>query len=427
MQKELENTSATLKAYQMRNKELAAKGLEYKRRYMEAQSRLSQPAVPDAEGWIEVKRKPSSKKNRQNPVHTQQHSEEHRHFHEEAKTYPTVHIPSDPHKRTGLVIPQKHRPVMPSDGKDTYYHVHDPKHVVHAGISKKYHSPNATTDLMVKEFNDYWMYTTGKNIHFKFYPENVSTLSLTEPSSTLNMFIRKFFYTKPVALVGFAGVGGDAITIMKDLNCRDVAMIQLLTDKPTPYDQRTFDTLKQNVDNFLEEFPVLTKDHVHYSQQSVKDFIENTSLTHVDLLSLDPPWILKGDQECTPKELIETLKRDVFDALGKWIVPRVVTIKTRFGWEDMNGVMDLMPGYKRVVTLRARPFQGIYYYHCLALDIPENAEVVFSDTWHKAYTRAQKRAPLPFPNDTTNRHSRANPRRYEEDPRFKKPAPKEEG
>jgi hypothetical protein len=275
---------------------------------------------------------------------------------------------------------------------------------------RKYHMYVKFEPTLVKQYNDYWFNTHGKNIHFKFFANNVSTLSATEPSSMRNERLKPFLIGESlVGMNGYTGVGGDLITEMKDFKFKDIIAIQLLTDQPTSFDERTFKTLEENVDNFLREFPVLTKDHVIISQKSVKEFLTYTSFTYIDFLSLDPPWILKGDEECTPEELIQELKKEVFDPMGKWIVPKVISIKTRFGWEEMEGIMSLMPGYRLILTIRARPYVQTYHYHCLILDIPEHADVEFSEVWHESFPRLAHHKVPEFTNDPRIQETRGNP------------------
>jgi hypothetical protein len=393
VQADLEAATDTIKAYESRNKELASKGLAYKQLYMQMQTQLGVTdqhslqvkPTPDADGWTEVTRKPNSKQARSEAYHA---------FHGNTNKMERAHHPD--HKgRTELVIPKDQREVFPHPDRKTHFTVTDPRQVVVAPVSRPYRAPILPIGLMVKEFNDYWLLETGKNIKFKFYDDNVSTLSATEPSRTRNMFLRKFFYYRPVVMNVFSGVGGDLITELYDLDCRDVIAVQLMPSNPTVRDTRVFKTLKDNVNNFLAQFPVFPADQVQYVSDSIQEYLVRSSCTYIDFLSLDPPWILDDNTtECSPRELIDFLEQTVFSMLkAHFIVAKVISIKSRFGWKELDGIMDMesIASYKRVVTIEATPFDGTYYYHCIALDIPEHAMWIPSNVQNRAYPRATKR------------------------------------
>jgi len=388
VQADLEAATDTIKAYESRNKELASKGLAYKQLYMQMQAQPGgqfplegkvKYSSPDAEGWQKVMNPRTNK-------HTQQ---------QDLPDLPAVFPDEEPIPANKTTRPHttttttRHRAMTPSE--------------------RKYHMYVKFEPTMVKEYNNYWINKYGKNIHFKFFANNVSSLSATEPSSMRNERLKPFLCGENlVGMNGYTGVGGDLITEMKDFKFKDIIAVQLLTVQPTSFDERTFKTLEENVDNFLKEFPVLTKDHVIISQKSVKEFLTYTSFTYIDFLSLDPPWVLKGDKECTPAELIQELKKEVFDPMGKWIVPKVISIKTRFGWEEMEGIMSLMPGYRLILTIRTRPYVQAYHYHCLLLDLPEHADVVFSEVWHESFPRLSHHKVPEFTNDPRLQETRGN-------------------
>ena len=91
------------------------------------------------------------------------------------------------------------------------------------------------------------------------------------------------------------------------------------------------------------------------------------------MLYLDPPWAIRGKTESSPQEIFEYLNSTVFSNLiSNGIRPRVICIKTRFGWEDCKVIMKQVPDYFHVDTTHNRPFKGEYFFHTM---VENRAEV----------------------------------------------------
>jgi hypothetical protein len=194
---------------------------------------------------------------------------------------------------------------------------------------------------------------------------------LTDPARVRNLFLRKFFYNPPVILEAFGGVGADTITFIHDLDPKLCYVVQNGLTGSRRTEQRAFVLLQMNVQNFLHEFPELDHHNVVFSAETAYNFIMETKIDLIDLLYLDPPWVLDGVNECTPRELVSFLDQTVFASLKiKEIVPRVICIKTRFGWDKIKEIESLIPKYNRFVSIKTHVFKGKYFFHIFAINDP---------------------------------------------------------
>jgi hypothetical protein len=274
------------------------------------------------------------------------------------------------------VVPADQTRPHPPDWKDLV--VPEGKHVVAPHKpwttklpSKKGKLPPTVLDKFIKEFNQYWILETQKNIKFVFAEEDLNFLTLTDPAFFRNRFMQKFFTDPPIILEAFGGVGGDTITFLRDFDPETCYVVQNGLTGAKRTETRSFVMLQMNVQNFFHAFPELDHNNVVYSADTVYNFILQTQFLRIDLLYLDPPWVLNGVNECTPKELVEFLNTAAFEALKiKKIIPRVICIKTRFGWDKIKEIEPLIPQYNRFVSIKTHVLKGIYFFHIFALNTP---------------------------------------------------------
>lgn len=229
--------------------------------------------------------------------------------------------------------------------------------------------PDHVVRRFVQEFNQYWQEEFGLHINFTFHNEDIENLTITDPALARNMFLQKFFIKPPVIFECFAGVGADTITFLHDFNPKAIYTVQRAMLLATAEEVRSYDTLQNNIRNFILAVPGIRDDVVKFSPISIQTYIAHMAKsTLVDLLYLDPPWRLDGVKECTPTELIEFLNAAVFAPLAQnKIVPRVICIKTRFGRDQIDPIQALFPAYRLDTCLECQPLQNIFYFHIFAL------------------------------------------------------------
>jgi hypothetical protein len=134
---------------------------------------------------------------------------------------------------------------------------------------------------------------------------------------------------------------------------------------------------------------------VRYSSDSVQSFIaKQTNFPRIDLLYLDPPWILNGSDECTAAEMIQFLGKTVFEPLKqKEIVPRVICIKTRFGRADIDAISNMFPMYRLDTCLQCQPTKNIFYFHIFALKDVVDAVYQRSGVYNAVYDTGKRLRP----------------------------------
>ena len=253
--------------------------------------------------------------------------------------------------------------------------------------------PPHVVQRFVKEFNDYWFLEFHTNINFAFGAEDLNSLTLTDPAMGRNMFLQKFFIESPVILEAFAGVGGDTITFLLKFKPKHLFAVQHGSPLTShPIEGRAYNLLQLNVNSFLSQYPDIPRNSITFSDETIQNFIAHTpGLTHVDLLYLDPPWVLNGVNECTPEELVDFLNEYVFKALAsKKIVPRVICIKTRFGWNEVDRIQHYIPAYYRDHSIKTQPMKNVYYFHIFSLNTPTDVILQRSNAFQKIYNNDGK-------------------------------------
>jgi hypothetical protein len=293
------------------------------------------------------------------------------------------------------------------------------------GAQKTKVVPERLLQKFIGEFNDYWVRWTGKDIRFKFTANDLNFLTLTDPARVRNMFLRKFFYDPPVILEAFGGTGADTITFLHDLDPSHCYVVQNgLSGVATRTEQAAFVLLQGNIHYFFEAFPELNHGNVMFSAYTVRDFIREAPITKIDLLYLDPPWVIKGDMECTPKELINFLDDTVFKSLNaKRILPRVICIKTRFGWDKISQIEHLIPKYNRFVSIKTQPLKGLYYFHIFAINDPLDVIYQRSSIQNETYGVEGGSKRVPIQNNDPESKPRYNAESYQGQGRVKYPSP----
>jgi len=282
--------------------------------------------------------------------------------------------------------------------------------------------------MFQKWFNSWWTATTKTEINFEITEENLPFVSVSEPSMMRNMFLKWLFIERPIVMEPFAGLGCDTITFLYNLAPRNIYCIENSAEMGGhPELGRTFRTLKKNIGNYMKAFPEVDPQTVELIPESVEVFMEKTKVPYVDLLYLDPPWILSGQKnECTPKELIEYLNEKIFNITGKWFTPKVICIKTRFEWAKFESALkEIASGqaksaigydlndYIRIPSdVEVQPFRRTYHFHTfLSKDVHDDVYWVKSKTWYDTYEGGKPREKwLPkAQNDKTNKLPRVQP------------------
>lgn len=241
----------------------------------------------------------------------------------------------------------------------------------------------------VREFNDYWKRLTKKDINFQFRGQDMNFLSVSEPSLYRDGFIRRYFRNRPVIVDVFGGVGGDAITFLYMLNPARIDVIEMLHSDE---DRERIRLLNENLESFKRAFSEYSLDQIEHRvfDSSFERYMEAYPPTRIDLLYLDPPWVLQGTNEATPVQLFEYLNEMVFSKLvSNGLNPRVICIKTRFDWEKCQVIMKQIPDYLHLNTTKNLPFNGKYHFHIMVQNKAEQSDwhhtKIFDDAYHQKH------------------------------------------
>ena len=240
-------------------------------------------------------------------------------------------------------------------------------------LGGKFRYSTETLNRMKAQYNAYWKDITGRDIKFRFGENNVKFMTVTEPALKRNLMLRKYFVDDPVVMEPFAGCGADTITLIYNLGARVIYASDMA-------EKFAVDYIKGNVKSFQEAIPESKYTRVVlFKKSSAELFRELTEETtedgdiravHIDLLYLDPPWTLPGMQrEATPSELLQFLDDEVFKPMfERGFTPKVIVVKTRFGWKEMRDMMSQIQGYSHIDTIKFTPFKNEVNFHVLIVN-----------------------------------------------------------
>jgi len=146
--------------------------------------------------------------------------------------------------------------------------------------------------------NQYWEALTGKNIRFRYYPEQQPYVSPTEQTMIRNKILRSMFTEKPVILEIGVGCGSEFITILFMMNAAKVIGLE-----PAEADVNGKDAFKvvwRNRKRFFEAFaeyniPEKVPNEL-WRETAAEYFARVPRGSHHHLTILDPPFRTKQDE-----------------------------------------------------------------------------------------------------------------------------------
>jgi hypothetical protein len=236
-------------------------------------------------------------------------------------------------------------------------------------------------EKMVRDFNAYWMQSFKLDINFQFGQRDYQFITFSEPAILRNRLIRKkmesmMLPVNPVIVEPFAGWGADTITFLFNLDPKKIYVCERNDDASKQ--------LRTNVTNFDDALETNYKDpkgRMDYYVGEAKNIFDKvaTSPNEIDLLYLDPPWVLDGvtgnlrDNEADNAQLITFLMDNVFTPMqAKNLIPKIIVIKTRFDWKKLSQVMHMLPEkddgdpqYVQTDTIFFKPLKRTVYFHTL--------------------------------------------------------------
>jgi hypothetical protein len=234
---------------------------------------------------------------------------------------------------------------------------------------------------MMRSFNNYWLVNYQLKTNFEFTWEDYKYITTTEPAllrnTLLNEKMKSMALPKhPVIVEPFAGCGADTITFLYNMKPKRI----YVCDR----DDVRSSLLQNNVTNFEkvvnDKFGSMTQIMDYYVGES-RGIFDNVARAgdDISLLYLDPPWKLNGiqgkghDGEADAEQLVMFLIEQVFVPMQKSsLFPKLIVIKSRFGWEELSKVMDKLPKkrdgtamYIQTDTILFTPFKHPVYFHTL--------------------------------------------------------------
>lgn len=274
--------------------------------------------------------------------------------------------------------------------------------------------PPDVVQKMEDQLSNYWSELLGKEIHFSTQEVDYFFMTLPDTALFRNVFLSSFFFEPPVVVDAYAGVGMDSISFLYNLFWDRSINIKRLYTVENDDDPERNQRLIDNVQRWVELKNPKLGDKVEFYLNGTENFFKKCStfslhaIKTIHLLYLDPPWRVPDgpntgiDGEATPSELLGFLFRTIFQHLIDYnIRVKVICIKTRFSWEEVEGFMHLLQmGYHKetfthCATVKQQPFKGTYYFHMIRTMDPEFGEWRPSKVFEHAYAIQPKITPGP--------------------------------
>lgn len=256
--------------------------------------------------------------------------------------------------------------------------------------------------------NDYWSDLLGKRINFQIGEIDVAYTTLSDTGLIRNQYLSSLFLNPPVVVDAYAGCGMDSISFLYDLYWKDGSSIKRLyiVENGGQEEEERNNRLIRNVQKFIDARDLHTDGLVDFCLWGTENFFrecknfKRNPVSAIDLLYLDPPWTVpdrknSGENgEATPQELMDYIYDTILNPLiEQGIHVRVVCIKTRFDWDRVSNIIELLR--KRIrnpvkqfvhrSTIKCQPFRGVYYFHTISTMEPEVGEWEGTAVFKKAY------------------------------------------
>jgi hypothetical protein len=254
--------------------------------------------------------------------------------------------------------------------------------------------------------NLYWSSILGTTVQFDIGRVDVAYTTLSDTGLERNRYLQSLFLKPPVVVDAYAGCGMDSISFLFNLywqNGKNIKKLYVVENLGT--EERNY-RLKSNLMKFVQIRDPALADRIDFCLWGTEQFFKNCMnfkvdpVDSIDLLYLDPPWTVPGRQnsgkkgEATPQELLQFLYDTIFEHLIKAnINVRVACIKTRFEWDEISNITDLLrqkikdpkKHYIHRCTIQCRPFNGLYYFHTISTVEDEFAKWEGSAVYAKSY------------------------------------------
>lgn len=293
---------------------------------------------------------------------------------------------------------------------------------------KSYEIPDRVMDNIVKRSDKYWSELLGRKIHFDMSKIDVAYSTVSDTALFRNEFLKGYFLRPPVVVDAYAGIGMDTISFLFNLyyrNEKSVKKIYTVENYDSDENKGRNNRLINNVQRFINVMDEKLADEARANGRaslSPGDFLASRiefhlngteaffkkcknfkvdPVTEIDLLYIDPPWTLPNpytnsgeNGEATPDELFQFIYDSIFEHLIRQkIEVRVACIKTRFPWENVAPLLDLLEEnipdkkkrYSHAVTVECTPFKGTYYFHVIKTAEAEYGKWEQSDLYQWAY------------------------------------------
>jgi len=252
-------------------------------------------------------------------------------------------------------------------------------------------------DQMTKIINQYKEYiwlTLGVKLQFNFAAKDVPLMTPPAIALDRNRIIGKWMRDNCIIVDMGAGSGTDTLSFFNHIKPKTVYAVEDSSD--TLRNMR----LQRNVNMFLDAFK-FPREIVQYRFDGYENFMMSKEVNNIDLLYVDPPWLLNGSKiEASPDEIVNFVSDTVFKPMKRNEVGvTMFCIKLRFPWGQCSKILDMLnegihdenERYRRIMEFDATPFNRQISFHFFIKNTPVEHEHVNDAAENFAY----KNIPLP--------------------------------
>lgn len=273
----------------------------------------------------------------------------------------------------GRAMPNKHKVVDSITGQTEFM---------------SYNIPFEKMTQIIRQYEAYMWLALHCKMKVKLAAKDVPLLTVPSIGLERNKIIGKWMPTDCIVVDMGAGSGTDTISFFNHMFPKKVYAIEDSSDVARNI------RLRENVTSFLDAFH-LSHDLVQIRFDGYQQFLRGGEVEKIDLLYIDPPWVLgKSQKEATPAEIVHFVHDSIIKPMKESGVDvRMICLKLRYPWEQCSEILTRInegierdqERYRRIDQLNATPFNQQFSFHFMIRNVPFVHEFVADPVFNYVY------------------------------------------
>lgn len=219
---------------------------------------------------------------------------------------------------------------------------------------------------IINQYREYIYHILKKKILFNFAAKDVPLMTPPGVALNRNRMLGKWMPTNCIVVDMGAGSGTDTLSFFNHMKPKTVYAIEDASDMMR--NRR----LKENMRKFTDAME-FDPEIIQFRFDGYEAFMNSGEVKDIDLLYVDPPWLLHGsDKEATPQEIVDFVNTSVLQPMKRSNTQvHIMCIKLRYPWDQCSsllvhlneGITETMQQYSRIMEFDATPFKRQISFH----------------------------------------------------------------